>query len=111
MHRYNWYLTPCERTVLVRLRVCTRNTIALASRVFCDILAANIGIVRKACVVPPDKVCMERSPASSARRPISFRVFPASTHVSVWRGWFLHTVLWECARLAAARGEHQRPAV
>ena len=27
---------------------------------------------------------------------------------SVWLGWFLHTVLWECARLADARGERQR---
>jgi hypothetical protein len=46
-------------TVLVRLHVCTRNTIAPASRVFCDILATNIGIVRKACVVPSDTVCMD----------------------------------------------------
>ena len=30
---------------------------------------------------------------------------------SVWLGWFLHTVLWECARLADARGEHQRAEV
>jgi len=55
-----WYLTPCERPVFVRLRVCTRNTIEQASRVFCDILARNIEIVRKACVVPSDKVCMDR---------------------------------------------------
>ena len=27
---------------------------------------------------------------------------------SVWLGWFLHTTLWEFARLADARGEHQR---
>jgi cyclic beta-1,2-glucan synthetase len=27
---------------------------------------------------------------------------------SVWLGWFLHTVLWEFAKLADARGEHQR---
>ena len=27
---------------------------------------------------------------------------------SVWLAWFLHTVLWEFARLADARGEHQR---
>jgi cyclic beta-1,2-glucan synthetase len=27
---------------------------------------------------------------------------------SVWLGWFLHTILWEFARLADARGEHQR---
>jgi len=27
---------------------------------------------------------------------------------SVWLGWFLHTNLWEFARLADARGEHQR---
>jgi len=55
-----WYLTPCERTVLVRSHGCTRDTIAQASRVVCDILTACIGIVRKACVVPSDKVCMDR---------------------------------------------------
>ena len=27
---------------------------------------------------------------------------------SVWLGWFLHTNLWEFARVADARGEHQR---
>jgi len=27
---------------------------------------------------------------------------------SVWLGWFLHTVLWEFARLADRRGEHDR---
>jgi cyclic beta-1,2-glucan synthetase len=27
---------------------------------------------------------------------------------SIWLGWFLHTNLWEFARLADARGEHQR---
>jgi len=27
---------------------------------------------------------------------------------SVWLGWFLHTLLWEFARLADARGEHRR---
>ena len=27
---------------------------------------------------------------------------------SVWLGWFLHTVLWEFAKLADARGEHSR---
>ena len=27
---------------------------------------------------------------------------------SVWLGWFLHTTLWEFARLADARGEHRR---
>jgi hypothetical protein len=43
-----WYLTPFGRTVLVRLHVCTRDTIAPASRAICDILAANVGIVRKA---------------------------------------------------------------
>ncbi len=29
---------------------------------------------------------------------------------SVWLGWFLHTTLWEFARLADARGEHARAA-
>jgi hypothetical protein len=43
------YLTPRGRTVLVRLHVCIRDTIAQASHTFCDILATNIGIVRKAC--------------------------------------------------------------
>src|SRR4029077_15163116 len=27
---------------------------------------------------------------------------------SVWLGWFLHTILWEFAKVADARGEHQR---
>ncbi|MEC4889419.1 MAG: glucoamylase family protein [Nitrospira sp.] len=27
---------------------------------------------------------------------------------SVWLGWFLHTVLWEFAKVAASRGEHVR---
>ena len=27
---------------------------------------------------------------------------------SVWLGWFLHTVLWEFAKVAARRGEHVR---
>jgi len=27
---------------------------------------------------------------------------------SVWLGWFLHTVLWEFAKVAARRGEHRR---
>ncbi len=27
---------------------------------------------------------------------------------SVWLGWFLHTVLWEFAKIAASRGEHKR---
>ena len=27
---------------------------------------------------------------------------------SVWLGWFLHTNLWEFAKIASARGEHQR---
>jgi cyclic beta-1,2-glucan synthetase len=30
---------------------------------------------------------------------------------SVWLGWFLHTILWEFARLADARGERQRAEV
>src|SRR5947209_17769892 len=31
------------------LHTCTRDTIAQASRAFCDVLAINVGIVRKAC--------------------------------------------------------------
>ncbi len=27
---------------------------------------------------------------------------------SIWLGWFLHTILWEFAKVAAARGEHHR---
>jgi cyclic beta-1,2-glucan synthetase len=27
---------------------------------------------------------------------------------SVWLGWFLHTILWEFAKVAATRGEHHR---
>jgi cyclic beta-1,2-glucan synthetase len=36
------------------------------------------------------------------------RVGAAGKGESVWLGWFLHTNLWEFARLAEARGEHQR---
>jgi cyclic beta-1,2-glucan synthetase len=36
------------------------------------------------------------------------RVGSAGKGESVWLGWFLHTVLWEFARLADARGEHRR---
>ena len=36
------------------------------------------------------------------------RVGAAGNGESVWLGWFLHTVLWEFARLADARGERQR---
>src|SRR4030095_3404734 len=39
------------------------------------------------------------------------RVGQAGKGESVWLGWFLHTVLWECARLADARGERQRAEV
>ncbi|MGE5302626.1 MAG: GH36-type glycosyl hydrolase domain-containing protein [Alphaproteobacteria bacterium] len=36
------------------------------------------------------------------------RVGSAGKGESVWLGWFLHTNLWEFARVADARGEHQR---
>jgi cyclic beta-1,2-glucan synthetase len=36
------------------------------------------------------------------------RVGAAGKGESVWLGWFLHTLLWEFARLADARGEHRR---
>jgi cyclic beta-1,2-glucan synthetase len=36
------------------------------------------------------------------------RVGSAGKGESVWLGWFLHTTLWEFARLADVRGEHQR---
>jgi cyclic beta-1,2-glucan synthetase len=36
------------------------------------------------------------------------RVGSAGKGESIWLGWFLHTILWEFARLADARGEHQR---
>jgi len=36
------------------------------------------------------------------------RVGAAGKGESVWLGWFLHTNLWEFARLADARGDHQR---
>ncbi len=36
------------------------------------------------------------------------RVGSAGKGESVWLGWFLHTILWEFARLADARGEHRR---
>ena len=35
-------------------------------------------------------------------------VGPEGKGESVWLGWFLHTVMWEFARFADARGEHQR---
>jgi cyclic beta-1,2-glucan synthetase len=36
------------------------------------------------------------------------RVGPEGRGESVWLGWFLHTALWEFARLADGRGEHAR---
>jgi len=39
------------------------------------------------------------------------RVGSAGKGESVWLGWFLHTILWEFARVADARGEHQRAEV
>jgi cyclic beta-1,2-glucan glucanotransferase len=36
------------------------------------------------------------------------RVGSAGKGESVWLGWFLHTLLWEFARLADGRGEHRR---
>jgi cyclic beta-1,2-glucan synthetase len=36
------------------------------------------------------------------------RVGAAGKGESVWLGWFLHTILWEFAQFADARGEHQR---
>jgi cyclic beta-1,2-glucan synthetase len=36
------------------------------------------------------------------------RVGHAGKGESVWLGWFLHAILWEFARLADTRGEHQR---
>ena len=36
------------------------------------------------------------------------RVGPQGKGESVWLGWFLHTILWEFAKIADARGEHQR---
>jgi cyclic beta-1,2-glucan synthetase len=36
------------------------------------------------------------------------RVGSAGKGESVWLGWFLHTILWEFARVADARGERQR---
>jgi cyclic beta-1,2-glucan glucanotransferase len=36
------------------------------------------------------------------------RVGSAGKGESVWLGWFLHTILWEFARLADLRGERQR---
>ena len=36
------------------------------------------------------------------------RVGSAGKGESVWLGWFLHTNLWEFARVADLRGEHQR---
>jgi cyclic beta-1,2-glucan synthetase len=36
------------------------------------------------------------------------RVGSAGKGESVWLGWFLHTTLWEFARVAGARGEHRR---
>ena len=36
------------------------------------------------------------------------RVGPEGKGESVWLGWFLHTILWEFAKVADARGEHKR---
>ena len=36
------------------------------------------------------------------------RVGPQGKGESVWLGWFLHTILWEFAKIADARGEHRR---
>src|ERR1044071_10272632 len=36
------------------------------------------------------------------------RVGQQSKGESVWLAWFLHTVLWEFAKVAAQRGEHVR---
>jgi cyclic beta-1,2-glucan synthetase len=36
------------------------------------------------------------------------RVGAAGKGESVWLGWFLHTILWEFARVADLRGEHAR---
>jgi cyclic beta-1,2-glucan synthetase len=36
------------------------------------------------------------------------RIGSAGKGESIWLGWFLHTLLWEFARLGDARGEHQR---
>jgi cyclic beta-1,2-glucan synthetase len=36
------------------------------------------------------------------------RVGPEGRGESVWLGWFLHTTLWEFAKMADARGEHAR---
>ena len=39
------------------------------------------------------------------------RVGPEGRGESVWLGWFLHTTLWEFAKMADARGEHSRASV
>jgi cyclic beta-1,2-glucan synthetase len=36
------------------------------------------------------------------------RVGEHGTGESVWLGWFLHTILWEFAKIADVRGEHER---
>ena len=36
------------------------------------------------------------------------RVGPEGKGESIWLGWFLHTILWEFAKIADARGEHKR---
>ncbi len=36
------------------------------------------------------------------------RVGEHGTGESVWLGWFLHTILWEFAKIADIRGEHKR---
>ncbi len=36
------------------------------------------------------------------------RVGEGGTGESIWLGWFLHTTLWEFARVADLRGEHER---
>jgi len=36
------------------------------------------------------------------------RVGPEGKGESIWLGWFLHTILWEFAKVADARGDHKR---
>jgi hypothetical protein len=55
----------CLETCETPLHACIRTTIAQASHAICDILATNIGIVRKAC---REGKCTTRVPRAADRR-------------------------------------------
>ena len=70
-----WYLTPCEQTVPVRLRVCIRYTItpaSMSSVTFCG----KYWNREQSVVVPSDKVCIERFASGVGQAPDIVQGFP-----------------------------------